>query len=105
MSLKAKTLFCVAIAGLSFIPAVLFDIKYLLILGAFFDWLPLLTRWMKFNEGPLSKSGLFVHIVLTLIAYILLVAWVLTSAVIVSFLFLEIWWLAVISGNFIYKKE
>lgn len=105
MSLKTKTLLCVAIAGLSFIPAVLFNFKYLLILGAFFDWLPLMTKWMKFGGGNLSKSGLFTHVVLTLVAYVFLVAWAFTSWKINAFLFLEIWWLAVMSGNFIYKSK
>ncbi len=104
VSLKTKTLLCVAVAGSSFIPAVLFDLKYLLIIGAFFDWLPLMTQWMKFGEGELSRIGLTAHILLTLTAYTFLVVWIFTSSIFTSFSFLEIWWLAVVSGNFIYEK-
>ena len=104
MSLKTKTLLCVTMAGLMFIPAILFNVKYLLIAGAFFDWLPLITKWMKFEGGKLSKSGLTSHIVLTLIAYSILLTWVFTSLTMAKFLFLEIWWIAVMSGSFIYES-
>ncbi len=104
MTSKTKTLLCVAMAGLMFIPAILFNMKHLLIVGAFFDWLPLMTKWMKFEGGKLSRGGLLSHIVLTLVAYAILLVWVFTSAALSKFLFLEIWWIAVVSGNFIYES-
>jgi hypothetical protein len=105
MTLKSKTLFCVAAAGFLFIPAVFFDFKYLIIAGAFFDWLPLFTKWMKFKDFPINKLGLTMHIVLTTIAYIFAVLWFFIPIHLLGFLFLEIWFSAVISGDFIYSER
>ncbi len=106
MNLKTKTLFSVAIAGLLFIPAIVFDIKYLIFFGAFFDWLPVFTKWMKFNKGlKINKLGLILHITLTLMAYSFAVAWFFNpNGSLIKFLFLEIWFAAVISGDFIYEN-
>ncbi len=103
MTLKSKTLLCVATAGLLFIPALLFDLKYLVVIGAFFDWLPLFAKWMKFGDGELNKFGLSVHIVLTLTAYTFAILWFFVPNPYFKFFFLEIWFAAVISGDFIYR--
>ena len=105
MSLKSKTLLCVATAGLLFIPAVFFNFKYLIIIGAFFDCLPLFTKWMKFQDLPINKLGLLTHIILTSVAYIFAVVWFFVPVHILSFIFLEIWFSAVISGDFIYLEK
>lgn len=105
MNNKAKTIICVTLAGFSFVPALLFDLRYLFVLGAFFDWLPLPMGWMKFKEGnPLNKNGLILHVVITLVAYTFGVIWLFTGFKILSLFFLEIWWMAVMIGNFIYKE-
>jgi len=102
MSNQTKTLICVLIAGLFFIPAVVFDIWYLVLIGAFFDWLPLPTGWMKLDKNKSkSKRLIFLHTLVTLIAYSFAVVWFFVPVSIHRFLFLEIWWLAVIIGLFI----
>ena len=105
MTLKTKTLLCVATAGLLFIPAILFNFKYLIIIGAFFDWLPLFTKWMRFGEKKINKLGLSTHVILTLTAYFFAVMWLIFSQRLLAFLFLEIWFAAVISGDFIYMDK
>ena len=96
---------CVALAGLFFIPAVLLNYWYLIIIGAFFDWLPLPTGWMKAERVTPSRNLVVAHIVTTLIAYTFAIIWIVsfyTEMFTVSrFLFMEIWWIAVILGIFI----
>lgn len=102
---QTKTLLCVTIAGLFFVPAVIFNIWYLVLIGAFFDWLPLPTGWMKLNKAkPKNKKMILLHILITLIAYFFVVIWIFIPTDIYKFLFLEIWWLAVIIGIFITKQ-
>ncbi len=101
---KSKTLTSVLIAGLFFIPAVIYDIRYLFIVGAFFDWLPVFTKWMKFGNFPINKLGLLSHIILISVSYIFGIIWLFTGNSAFSFVFLEIWFSAVISGEFIYKR-
>ena len=99
MTNRTKTLLCVAVAGLLFIPAVLFNIWYLVIVGAFFDWLPLTTGWMRFEpDKPKRKDLITAHVIVTLIAYLFAVLWVITFVTAFKFFFIEIWWLAVILG-------
>lgn len=101
---KTKTLLCVAMAGLFFIPGVLFNIWYLVLIGALFDWLPLPTGWMKANKRKkINKKFVFMHVISTLTAYLFAVLWFLTPHEIFKFLFLEIWWIAVILGLLIEK--
>ena len=100
MTNKSRTMLCVALAGFFFIPAVLFNIWYLAIIAAFFDWLPLPTGWMRI-EGHKNKNAIAVHTALTLIAYALLVVWLIYPSTVYGFAFLEIWWSAVMAGVFI----
>lgn len=100
MDNRMRTMLCVALAGLFFIPAIIFNIWYLAIIAAFFDWLPLPTGWMKI-EGRKNKNAIILHIVLTLIAYAFLIIWLLLSYDSSRFLFLETWWLAVMAGVFV----
>ena len=105
MSNRTKTLFCVTIAGFLFIIAVMYDIRYLIIIGAFFDWLPLPTGWMKMNGEKRIKRGLiFLHALVTSIAYLFAVLWLFMPLVILKFLFFEIWWLAVMIGVFMTQQ-
>ncbi len=97
---KTKTMLCVAIAGLLFIPAVIFDIWYLAVIAAVFDWLPLPTGWMRM-EGEKNRKAVIAHVILTLIAYSFLVLWIIYPQTLFKFLFLEVWWSAVIAGVFI----
>ena len=102
---RTKTMLCVATAGLLFIPALIFDLWYLILIGAFFDWLPLPTGWMKFNtELKPNKKIVFLHAATTLVAYAFSVLWIIFPLHIYKFLFLEIWWSAVIIGIFITKQ-
>ncbi len=96
MDNKVKTMICVLIAGLLFIMAVGYDIPYLVLIGAFFDWLPLPTGWMRFGGGT-RKQMIKVHAVVTLIAYAFAAAWLL-GAEWSRVPFLEVWWVAVIAG-------
>ncbi len=100
MKNRTKTLLCVALAGLFFIPAVVFNIWYLAIIAAFFDWLPLPTGWMKFGERK-NTAAIALHVIFTLAAYSFLVLWLIFSLPASNFLFLELWWIAVIAGIFI----
>ena len=94
------TMGCVMIAGLIFIPSVLFNMPYIALIGAFFDWLPLPTGWMK-SGGKINKTLLLIHIVVTLAAYLFYVVWLFNPhTFIFRFIFLEIWWLAVMAGVF-----
>jgi hypothetical protein len=97
---RILTFVCVAAAGALFIPAAIFDIRYLVPLGAFFDWLPVATGWMK-ARGKRNRF-ILLHIILTLIAYSFAFLWIFTSCeearIVYRFMFLEIWWLAVILG-------
>ncbi len=88
---------CVAIAGVFFFLAVIIKKPILAIPGAFFDWLPLPTGWMRMGM-KINKVFLILHIVLTLIAYGFLIAWGITGISLLSLIFIEVWWGAVISG-------
>ena len=99
MNNKERTLICVAIAGTLFIAAVIFDLWYLALIAAVFDWLPLPTGWMKFSDKP-QKNIIILHIALTLIAYAFLIIWLIRGGI-YGFVFLEFWWSAVIAGFFI----
>ncbi len=96
---RVKTMLCVSIAGFLFIPAVLFQMPYLLIPGAFFDWLPLPTGWMKFGN-KINKSLLILHIILTLTAYGFAIMFFIAPDSQFRFIFIEIWWAAVMAGVF-----
>ena len=100
LSGQVKTLICVAIAGVIFITAVYYDIPYLFLVGAFFDWLPLPTGWMRLGKGVIRKSDVALHTVVTVAAYALGIAWVLGASVLRIY-FLIIWWLAVMAGTYI----
>jgi len=97
---RAKTMTCVAIAGLVFISTVMFNRPYLALVGAFFDWLPLPTGWMK-STGKVNRLFLKLHVVITSIAYGIFIAWLVTGDRIVALVFLEVWWVAVVVGTFI----
>ncbi len=102
MKNQDKTMLCVAIAGLIFIPSVLWGVKWPIVVGAFFDWLPLPTGWMKAGGEPskTTKTWVFIHVVLTLVAYAFAILWLagVWNSIMVRFLFIEIWWLAVMAG-------
>ena len=98
MKNRDKTMLCVAIAGLFFIPAVILNLWYLAIIAAFFDWLPLPTGWMKSER--VNRKMVILHVIATLVAYAFLVIWLLLPQRIYGFLFLEIWWSAVVIGVF-----
>jgi hypothetical protein len=96
MSKKRLTLLCVAIAGLIFIPSVIFNKPLYGIVAAFFDWLPLFTGWMRFTE---SHKPPVAHIILTVVAYILFIAWLIMPHLnFARVSFLMVWFLAVVDG-------
>ncbi len=97
MKKQTLTMLCVALAGLIFIPAVFFNRPLFALAGAFFDWLPLPTGWMK-AEREINRTFLKLHVGTTLLAYAVFVAWLVTGTATVGFAFLEIWWVAVIFG-------
>ena len=90
---KQLTLICVAIAGTFFVIAFYINNPWLAIIGAFFDWLPLPTGWMRFTKA--SKIPLL-HIVLTLISYGFFIGWFFLPFLRVPFLIVWIW--AVLAG-------
>ena len=91
----SRTLICVALAGLLFIPAILFGIRWLFVAGAFFDWLPVATRWMMFGG---SRALARLHAGVTVIAYVFGIAWLFTTWIGHGLAFLELWFVAVILG-------
>ncbi len=96
---ETKTLTCVAVAGLFFISAIIFNIWYLIVVGAFFDWLPLPAGWMKLDKKAKKNRILIIlHVVITLIAYLFAVVWIFIPIQVHKFLFMETWWLAVMLG-------
>ena len=102
MNNRDKTMLCVTIAGVIFIPSVIWGWKWPILVGAFFDWLPLPTGWMK-GRGINTRRGkmwLITHVTLTLIAYFIAALWLLGiyDGLIARFLFIELWWTAVMSG-------
>ena len=105
MSNMTKTLICVAVAGVLFITAVIYGIKYLFFIAAFFDWLPLPTGWMKMsgsNENT-RRAGIF-HGIITIIAYIVGILWLVFTnlgPLNLGYLFLELWFIAVIAGAYV----
>ena len=104
---KLFTMGCVTIAGLVFIPTVIFSIPVFALIGAFFDWLPLFTGWMK-TGGAANKLLIIFHTIVTIIAYGFFVVWILMKGNrLIGFTFLEIWWVAVIIGVLIivYSKN
>ncbi len=100
LSGQVKTLICVAIAGVIFITAVYYDIRYLFIVAAFFDWLPLPTGWMKIRGGGLRRPDVLVHTVITAAAYAIGIAWV-VGVPQLRIYFLIVWWLAVMAGTYV----
>jgi len=102
-----KTLACVAVAGALFIAAVYYGIKPFFLVAAFFDWLPLPTGWMRISgpsKSPLVRRAGMVHGVITVIAYAIGVAWLIITSVgsvNLGFVFLEVWFLAVIAGAYV----
>ncbi|MBO8175583.1 MAG: hypothetical protein H0Z18_10025 [Thermococcus sp.] len=99
MNRQKLTMICVTLAGLIFIPSVFFNKPLFALVGAFFDWLPLPTGWMK-AEKEINRTFLKLHVIATLIAYVIFIAWLIKGLAIVGFAFLEVWWLAVIFGVF-----
>ena len=97
MNKQKLTMLCVTLAGLIFIPSVFFNKPLFALIGAFFDWLPLPAGWMKAGKD-INRTFLKLHVVVTLIAYVIFVAWLIKGAATIGFTFLEIWWLAVIFG-------
>ncbi len=91
----AKTLCCVAIAGALFIPSIVFGLKPLFLVAAFFDWLPVATKWMKFGT---SRALARLHVAVTLIAYLFGIAWLFTGWVGHGVTFLDAWFVAVVLG-------
>ncbi|MHA1786223.1 MAG: hypothetical protein ACTSVY_03430 [Candidatus Helarchaeota archaeon] len=110
MKNQIKTLACVATAGIFFILAIIFDLWYLVLIGAVFDWLPLPTGWMKLEDSAEgNKKAIISHAITTLVAYIFAVVWIIsvillsTFAILFKVLFMEIWWGAVMIGTLITK--
>ena len=107
ISNTTKTLACVAVAGAFFIAAVYYGFKPFFLVAAFFDWLPLPTGWMRIggsSKSPLVRRAGMVHGVITVIAYAIGVAWLIITSVgpvNLGFVFLEVWFLAVIAGAYV----
>ena len=97
MKKQTLTMLCVALAGLIFIPAVFFNRPIFALAGAFFDWLPLPTGWMKAGR-EINGTFLKLHVAVTLAAYAVFAAWLFTGSAGVGFAFLEVWWVAVVFG-------
>ncbi len=96
MNKKRLTLLCVAVAGLIFLPSVITNKPVYGLIAAFFDWLPLFTGWMRFSD---SKKIPYLHIALTVIAYVFFVVWLFVPVSnFARFSFIMIWFLAVLSG-------
>ena len=104
---KLYTALCVTFAGLCFFPAVLFDIVVLFVIGAVFDWLPLFLGWMKTGKEFSKQEAL--HTFFTLLAYGFGVCWFFAKCpeakLIFKFLFLELWWIAVMLGVYCSKRK
>jgi len=101
---NVKVLVSTGIAGVIFIYAVYSNKPLLLIAGAVFDLLPLLLNWI--NWRAIVESGnrsimvlVRLHVTLTIIAYTVGLSWIATSNRILSLVFLELWWIAVILGS------
>jgi len=97
MRKQMLTMLCVALAGLIFIPTIFFNQPIFALIGAFFDWLPLPTGWMKAGR-EINRTFLRLHVTVTLISYAIFVEWLVTGTATVGFAFLEVWWVAVIFG-------
>jgi len=96
-----KTMLCVAIAGTLFITSVFYSMKLLFVVAAFFDWLPLFTRWMRIDGDRSAGSAVVLHGVVTLIAYAIGVAWLFIGklgSLDLGYLFLVLWFQAVVLG-------
>ncbi len=96
---KLKTTLCVIVAGTLFIIGVYYNIPWLFLLGAIPDWLPLPMGWMRFKPQA-NKTWIKVHVTTTLLAYAVGLLWVIGWSQL-RILFLEIWWLAVMTGTLI----
>ncbi len=106
LSNRGKTLICVTVAGVLFMPAVLYNIPLLVLPGAFFDWLPLPTGWMRVSGGGRDRRLALTHAAITLVAYCLASLWIIFSLTsvpvgfsqVLRLAFIEVWWLAVMVG-------
>ena len=75
-------------------------------LGAFFDWLPLPTGWMRVSSGRRDRRLILTHATITLAAYCLASLWIIFSLTsspvgfseVLRLAFIEVWWLAVMVG-------
>ncbi len=90
---KRLTLLCVAVAGTLFVIGFYLNNPWIALIGAFFDWLPLPTGWMRYTEGGKPP---YIHIALTLIAYAFFVGWFFWDILRVPFFIVWIW--AVLAG-------
>jgi len=100
-----KTIISVAIASVLFIPAMYYGYKHLFIIAAFFDWLPLPTSRMKIrgNSDPIDKKAGTLHGVVTIIAYIIGIIWLVIDRIGfigLGYLLLVIWFQAVMLGSY-----
>ncbi len=91
---KRLTLLCVAAAGTLFVLAFYYNNPWIGLIGAFFDWLPLPTGWMKYTDSGGKIPWL--HVILTLIAYAFFIGWFFNDILRVPFLIVWIW--AVLAG-------
>ncbi len=74
--------------------------------GAFFDWLPLPTGWMRVSGGGRDRRLALTHAAITLVAYCLASLWIIFSLTsvpvgfsqVLRLAFIEVWWLAVMVG-------
>ena len=98
--IRLLTLICVAIAGEVFIICFYLNKPFWALVGAFFDWLPLPTGWMRF--AGLRRPPVL-HITLTLVAYAFFVLWFFFDIMRVPFL--AVWFLAVLSGAGVSQAE
>ncbi len=106
-----KTVVCAGIAGAFFITATYYTLKPLFIIAAFFDWLPVMAGWMRIRLSAIPEgarlAGL-VHGIITLVAYVAGVAWLVTTnagPLNLGFTFLELWFAAVVAGIYVRKLE
>ena len=109
MKNQTKTILCVTIAGILFIVAVVFKNPIFGVIAAFFDWLPLPTGWMKSGSKEKAKdykTWVWIHTVVTIAAYLVFIVWLfkLVSFAYLNFVFLLIWWLAVMAGVILMQK-
>ncbi len=87
---KKLVLGCLVIAGMIIVPSVIFNKPIIALIGAVFDFLPLIFGWIR-------KSFSYESFIMIIITYIFFIIWLFAPRLVFArILFAELWFVTII---------